>query len=182
MTGMTHRVLVLVGHPNLADSRINDALASAASEVPAVTVRNLETVLEQHQGHFDTATEQTVIDQYDVVVFQFPWYWYSAPAIVKQYLDEILTGDWAYMQRYALEGKSILFAISTGGSADAYQADGHNKFTMNELLAPYIATANKIKMVWHEPFIVHGARAISAEVIDQACAEYQQLLTDLAND
>lgn len=177
----THnRVLVLVSHPNLEDSRINDTLATAAASVDGVTVRHIDSALHDNDGHFDVQAEQGIVDAHDVLVFQFPWYWYSAPAVVKQYLDEILTRDWAYMGGNALAGKPVIFAITTGGIADAYRADGHNKFTMNELLAPYIATANMTKMIWHEPFVVHGVRTLTDQELADAAASYQELLTNLA--
>ena len=174
-----NRVLVLVSHPNLEDSRVNDTLATAAGSVDGVTVRHLDSALQQTNGHFDVKTEQAIVDAHDVLVFQFPWYWYSAPAVVKQYLDEILTRGWAYVGGNALEGKPVIFAISTGGIADAYRADGHNKFTMNELLAPYIATANMTKMIWNEPFVVHGVRNLSDQELADAALAYKELLTTL---
>ena len=177
----THnRVLVLVSHPNLEDSRINDALATAAGSVDGVTVRHIDSALRDNNGHFDVQAEQAIVDAHDVLVFQFPWYWYSAPAVVKQYLDEILTRGWAYVGGSALEGKPVIFAITTGGIADAYRADGQNKFTMNELLAPYIATANMTKMVWNEPFVVHGVRSLSDQELSDAALAYQELLTTFA--
>jgi len=177
----THnRVLVLVSHPNLEDSRINDALATAAGTVDGVTVRHIDSVLHENDGHFDVEAEQALVDAHDVLVFQFPWYWYSAPAAVKQYLDDILTRGWAYLGGNALEGKPVIFAISTGGIADAYRADGHNKFTMNELLAPYIATANMTKMSWNEPFVVHGVRTLTDQELADSTLAYKELLATLA--
>lgn len=174
-----HRVLVLVSHPNLEDSRINDTLATAAATIHGVTVRHLDSALRDNDGHFDVMAEQAIVDAHNVLVFQFPWYWYSAPAVVKQYLDEILTRDWAYIGGNALEGKPVVFAITTGGVADAYRADGHNKFTMNDLLAPYIATANMTKMVWNEPFVVHGVRTLTDQELSDAANDYKELLANL---
>ena len=175
-----NRVLVLVSHPNLEDSRINDTLATAAGTVNGITVRHIDSALQANDGHFNVEEEQAIVDAHDVLVFQFPWYWYSAPAVVKQYLDEILTRGWAYVGGNALEGKPVIFAISTGGMADAYRADGHNKFTMTELLAPYIATANMTKMIWNEPFVVHGVRNLSDQELSDAATAYKELLTTLA--
>ena len=176
----THnRVLVLVSHPNLEDSKVNDALATAAGTVDGVTVRHIDAVLRENNGSFDVAAEQALVEAHDVLVFQFPWYWYSAPAAVKQYLDDILTRGWAYAGASALEGKPVIFAISTGGMADAYRSDGQNKFTMTELLAPYIATANMTKMVWNEPFVVHGVRYLNEQELEDASLAYKELLRNL---
>lgn len=180
MSTINRKVLVLVSHPNLEDSRINDALAAAAASVPNVKVRHIDSVLESNGGHFDAPTEQEIIDAHDVLVFQFPWYWYSAPAAVKQYLDEVLTSGWAYLGRTALEGKPLIFAITTGGAEQAYSADGQNKYTMNELLAPYIATANMTKMIWNEPIVVHGVRTLSEQELHEVVSNYKATLTSFA--
>ena len=181
MSTTNRKVLVLVSHPNLEDSRINDALAAAAASVPNVTVRHIDSVLESDGGRFDAATEQQIIDDHDVLVFQFPWYWYSAPAAVKQYLDDVLTRGWAYLGRSALEGKPLIFAITTGGAEQAYRADGQNRYTMNELLAPYIATANMTKMIWNEPFVVHGVRTMSDQELHDVVLAYKEMLNSATN-
>jgi glutathione-regulated potassium-efflux system ancillary protein KefG len=51
---------------------------------------------------------------------------------------------------------------------------------MNELLAPYIATANMTKMIWNEPFVVHGVRNLRDQELSDAALAYKELLTSLA--
>ncbi len=181
MSTVNRKVLVLVSHPNLDDSRTNDALAAGAASLPHVTVRHIDSVLESHSRQFDAETEQQIIDAHDVLVFQFPWYWYSAPAAVKQYLDDVLTRGWAYLGGSALEDKPLIFAITTGGAEQAYRTDGQNKYTMNELLAPYIATANMTKMIWNEPFVVHGVRTMSDQDLHDVVLAYKELLSSFTS-
>ena len=178
---MAHNVLVLVSHPTLENSRINDALVEAASKVNNVTVRHLDEILSNNGGHYPVAEEQSVIAEHQSIVLQFPWYWYAAPATLKLYLDEILTRGWAYEGGAALEGKKLLCTISTGGPAEAYGPDGNNKYTMDTLLSPLKATANMTRLVWQEPFIVHGVRHISDEQLQEICTEYQEVLLQLTD-
>jgi glutathione-regulated potassium-efflux system ancillary protein KefG len=73
-----------------------------------------------------------------VIVLHHPFYWYSAPALLKEWMDLVLELGWAYGPGgVALRGKLMLNAITTGGSAEAYRAEGKNRFTMRELLAPF---------------------------------------------
>ena len=178
---MTHKVLVLVSHPNLSDSRINDALASAAETVPSVTVRHIDEALKAHNGHFNIPAEHALLEEHSSIILQFPWYWYAPPATTKQYLDEILTRGWAYAGGSALANKNLLCAISTGGTADAYSPDGSNGYDMDTLLAPLKATAQMTKLEWLEPFIVHGARHITEEQLSDICDEYKEVLSSLTH-
>ena len=169
---MNTKVLVLVSHPNIEDSRINDALAKALEGNPLVTVRHIDQQLTSGDSGFDAATEQAIIDAHEAIVLQFPWFWYSPPASLKKYLDDVLTPGWAYRGGNALEGKPVMAAISTGGPAEAYSSEGNNKFTMEQFLSPLIATANMTKMRWVDPFVIHGVRTLSDEELEVAIEDY----------
>jgi putative NADPH-quinone reductase len=88
------RTLVLLAHPDLASSRVNSALADAVRDQPGVTVRDLATV--RGPNGFDAAAEQRMLLRHDTVVLQFPWYWYSVPGILKEWMDQVLTHGFAY--------------------------------------------------------------------------------------
>ena len=179
---MSKKILVLVSHPDIENSRINDTLSTAASKHPAVTVRHIDEVLDKLGSHFNPETEHAIIDAHDAIVFQFPWYWYAVPGTLKKYIDEVLTPGWAYRGGNALEGKDLMLAVSTGGPEDAYAEDGKNLFPMSTLLAPHIATAKMIKMVWREPFTVHSARTITDEALEQATEDYLNRLDELTKE
>jgi glutathione-regulated potassium-efflux system ancillary protein KefG len=146
---------------------------------PIVTVRHIDQLLTSTGSGFDVNQEQQIIDAHEAIVLQFPWFWYAAPASLKKYLDDVLTPGWAYRGGEALEGKPLMVAISTGGPADAYSADGNNKFTMEQLLSPLIATANMTKMRWMDPFIIHDVRILDAEKLDGLTSEYVSRIENL---
>lgn len=177
---MKPKVLVLVSHPNIEDSRINDALVKALEDNPLVTVRHIDQLLTSATSGFDVPQEQKVIDDHDAIVLQFPWFWYSPPASLKMYFDDVLTPGWAYRGGNALEGKPVMVAISTGGPQEAYSPQGNNKFTMEQFLSPLIATANMTKMRWMKPFVIHGVRTLSDEFLDNESKEYVARVEKLA--
>lgn len=176
---MSSKVLVLVSHPSLKESRINDAFVRSLEENPLVTVRHIDQLIPAGLSSFDVTMEQEIIDAHDAVVFQFPWFWYSPPASLKKYLDEILTPGWAYRGGNALADKPVMVAISTGGPADAYRPEGSNKFTMEDFLAPLIATANMTKMIWQKPFVIHSSRTLSDDELTQATQDYLGRIVEL---
>ncbi len=61
--------------------------------------------------------EQALLSEHDIIVFQHPFYWYSCPAIMKEWMDLVLEYGYAYgPEAHALNGKQWLSAITTGGA------------------------------------------------------------------
>ncbi len=115
-----------------------------------------------------------------MVVFQHPFYWYSTPAILKEWQDLVLEHGWAYgHDGHALEGKTLLNVVSTGAPEESYSQDGANRFTMRQLLAPIEQTARLCGMDFLPPFVVHGTHALTRDGIDREAADYRRLLEAL---
>jgi glutathione-regulated potassium-efflux system ancillary protein KefG len=155
-------VLVLYAHPAPHRSRVNRRLAGAAREVEGVTVRDLYELYPDFL--IDVAEEQRQLAAHDAIVLQHPFYWYGAPAIVKEWIDLVLAYGWAYGEGGdALRGRVMLNAISTGGTAQAYGAGGPNRFTIRQLLAPFDQTAHLCGMQYLAPHVVHDAHRVGGE-------------------
>ena len=173
---MSHHTLVLVAHPDLATSRVNTALADVARDVDGVTVHDLAAA-RTADGRFDVAAEQRLLREHDRVVLQFPWYWYSVPGVLKDWMDQVLLYGFAYGSGGdALHGKSLRVVTSTGGPDTSYRPDGHNRFTMAELMRPLDATVHLCGMVQDEPLVVHGARMVGDEQLTAYGDTYRALL------
>lgn len=115
--------------------------------------------------HINIAREQALLLQHDVIIFQHPFYWYSSPAILKQWQDLVLEYGFAFgKDGTRLSGKLFLTAISTGGPSSAYQRSGYNYFTVRELLAPFEQTARLCNMTYLPPFVVPGVLWMEDEV------------------
>ena len=89
------KTLVLVFHPDMSASRANRPLAAKAETLGNdVTVRYMYDIYPDQK--VDVAAEQAALEAADRVVLQFPMYWYSTPAQLKQRLDDVLLYGWAY--------------------------------------------------------------------------------------
>jgi glutathione-regulated potassium-efflux system ancillary protein KefG len=176
------RVLVLLAHPVLERSRIQRRLADAVRDVPGVTVHDLYEAYPSLD--IEPVREQVLLAEHDVIVFQHPFYWYSTPAILKEWQDLVLEHGWAYgRQGRALEGKVTFNALSTGGGEQAYRQGGFNRFTVRQLLAPWEQTAHLCRMRYLAPFVVHGAHWLETESqVRPFAADYRRLLEALRDD
>ena len=155
MSKTARRLLILFAHPALHKSRVNHLLLSYVQSLPGVTVNDLYESYPRF--HINVAREQALLLEHDIIVFQHPFYWYSSPAILKQWQDLVLEFGFAYgTNGTRLHGKLFLTAISTGGPNSAYQRGGSNYFTIRELLAPFEQTARLCGMTYLPPFVVPG--------------------------
>jgi glutathione-regulated potassium-efflux system ancillary protein KefG len=172
------RVLILFAHPALEKSRVNKELAEAVRTLPGITFHDL---CERYPDlHINVRVEQRLLTEHDIVVFQHPFYWYSCPAILKEWLDLVLEWGFAYGDNgTALRGKSLLSAITAGGPADAYNRSGFNYFTIRELLAPFEQTARLCGMEYLTPHVLHAVQRLTQEEITNAAAAYRQLIASL---
>ena len=172
---MTRRILVQVAHLDLAASRVNRAMLERISDLPAVTIVRL---YERYPDfRIDVPREQRACVDSDLIVLQHPLYWYSSPALLKEWLDRVLQRGWAYgTGGVALQGKTLLSAVSSNAEADAYSAVGKNRHTMADLLAPFRQTGYHCGMRYPPPFVFYGARLADAAAIARHAQRYRELL------
>ena len=136
-----NNILILFGHPAFKRSTINAALREAVEMLEGVTFHDLYASYPDFL--IDVSDEQQLCESHDIIIFQHPFYWYSTPAIVKEWFDLVLEHAWAYGSTgYALKGKITFQALTAGGSQESYCEDGLNLFTIRELTTPFRATAN----------------------------------------
>jgi glutathione-regulated potassium-efflux system ancillary protein KefG len=177
---MKNKILVLFAHPTYERSLNQALLVNSIPEMPEITFHDL---YERYPDfNVDVEDEQKLLLEHQIIIWQHPFYWYSAPPLLKQWIDLVLAFGWAYGPGgTALQGKIVFNAITSGGMRSAYGKDGHNRFTVNQLLSPFDQTAYLCKMIWLPPFVIHGTHRITdKERYDQA-SQYNEILRKLAN-
>jgi glutathione-regulated potassium-efflux system ancillary protein KefG len=159
---MAKRILILFAHPALQKSRVNRRLIAAVQNMENVTINDLYE--EYPDFYINVKREQELLLHHDIIVFHHPLYWYSCPALLKQWQDLVLQYGFAFgAHGTKLNGKWALTAITAGASASAYQRDGYNYFTIRELLTPFEQTVRFCGMVYLPPFVVSGTLAVKNE-------------------
>ncbi|HLO90775.1 MAG TPA: NAD(P)H-dependent oxidoreductase [Lentimicrobium sp.] len=173
------KILILFAHPRFEHSVVNMALADAAKNVQGVTFHDLYQLYPDY--YIDVEAEHNLLIEHDVIVWHHPFYWYSCPPLLKQWIDIVLEYNWAYGHNgNFLKGKYILNAITTGGAVEAYQKEGRNRFTVRELLAPFEQTAFLCKMEYLPPFAIQGTHLIEKNQIEKYALAYADLLNFLS--
>ena len=173
-----NKILILFAHPALQNSRIHKALISSVHNLEGITFHDLYE--EYPEFDIDAKREQKLLEEHDMVVMQFPFFWYSTPAILKQWQDIVLTFGWAFGKGgNALKGKKLMLALSSGGPRDAYHEEGYNRFSIRHLVSPLDQTANLCKMGFIPPFVIHGSLVLKNDEIRKYQQEYVRILTGL---
>lgn len=164
------KTLVIAAHPNLSGSNVNKTWMNHLNREEDVTVHDLYS--EYPDFKIDMEREQKLLLEHDRIVFQFPFYWYSSPSLLKEWQDEVLAYGWAYgSQGTKLHGKEFMLAVSTGGPEAAYQSGGYNHYSMSELFKPFQAMANLTGMRFLPAFVEHGVRMLNQEQVVESAGE-----------
>ncbi|WP_182016432.1 NAD(P)H-dependent oxidoreductase [Vibrio alginolyticus] len=176
------KVLILFAHPSQHRSEVNTPLFKEAQKIEGVTCVDLYGEYPRFDINIDR--EQQRLREHDVVIFQFPLYWYSTPAILKEWQDLVLEYGFAYgTDGTALQGKTMLCVLCAGGKEEAYKAEGYNHFTIRQLLAPIEQMSALTGMNYIAPLAMFGARTADEEGrIPRHVERYKSLLTALVED
>lgn len=172
------KLLVLHAHPRNTASVVQRAMLRSITGLDGVTLVDL--YAEYPALDIDVAREQQRLLDHDVIVLQHPFYWYSSPAIIKEWQDLVLENGWAYGPGGTkLAGRYLMSAISTGGSEEAYRHGGRNRFEITELLSPFNQTAWLCSMAYLAPFVIHSGRRLAAGQLSAAAETYRDLIVGL---
>lgn len=151
------KTLIIVTHPDLQNSRANKRWIEELQKHPdKYRVHNLY----QHypDEKIDIKQEQQLIEAHDRIIFQFPFYWFNCPPLLKKWLDEVLTYGWAYGSKsgYKMQGKKVALGISVGIDEEEYREDGKYKYTMEQLTAPFELSFAYVKADYRPFFAWYG--------------------------
>jgi NAD(P)H dehydrogenase (quinone) len=140
----------------------------------------------------DIRAEQDKLRAADVLVLQFPLWWYSVPAILKGWIDRVFAKGFAYgiadpehpgrTLRYGdgpLSGRRAQVITTVGSPAPAMGPRGING-RLDQVLFPLLhGTLFYVGMDVLPPLAVHGADRVSDDDYSTAVASLERCLTDL---
>lgn len=161
---MERKVLFILAHPYISRSIANKAIVDHLKSVDQVTIHDLY----ESYPYFniDVRKEQDLLRSHDLIVFQHPFYWYNMPPLLKLWEDEVLEPGFAFGDKgTVLNGKQFLLSITTGGSRDAYQPDGANRFLVESFFHSYVQLCHLCGLKWNTPLVLHSSRKTTRDEI-----------------
>ena len=142
------KVLIVLAHPNFEKSFGNKGIVeNFKSLYPNAEVDDLYKLYPDFK--IDVKKEQEKLVRADFIILQFPFYWYNAPALLRQWFETVLAHGFAYGSTgKALEGKKLILSFTTGSPADAYKEGGMQSYTLDDLTKGFHQLANLCNMKW----------------------------------
>ena len=168
-----------------------DSVPSAADfTAPLDTSDSLTIDLEQEyqfaQGEFsaDIVAEQEKVMWCDLMIFQFPIWWFSMPAILKAWVERVMARGFAYgggrkHAKGVFRGRKAMVSCTTGTAASTYAEDGIEGHIQN-LLWP--VTNGVFHYMGFEPlpsFVAFAPRNLSGEQRQEILQAYAERLSTL---
>ena len=173
-----NNILILFAHPALQNSRVNRQLVKYVTDLDGVTFHDLYEAYPDF--HINVKREQNLLVENDIIIFHHPLFWFSVPAILREWMDLVLQHMWAYGKTgKALKGKILFNVVTTGGRESLFQHDGIHGNTLVEFLAPIRQSAYVCEMDFLPPFVVHGTHNITQQEISSHGEDYQKMILSL---
>ena len=136
---------------------------------------------QHHTYSTDIASEHKLLGEADLLIFQFPLWWYSMPALLKGYIDRVFSVGWAYGGGQALADKPLLVSTTTGAPEFAWTED--KRGTINEIFKHlFVGTFELCGIQNLDPFVVYGAKRHSENDRKAIFELYKKRLTEIAMD
>lgn len=176
------KLLVYYAHPGHKHSHVNKGMFAAAGTVAGITLVDL--YAEYPRFDIDIEAEQARLLGHNVILFQFPMFWYATPSLVKEWIDLVLEHGFAYGSGGdRLAGKTFMLAITAAGPADAYAAEGYQRLPLRSFLAPLEHTARLCQMRFPPPYVLFSALTAPDEGrLGPHVAGYRRLLEAIRDD
>ena len=169
------KTLIVLAHPNMQESIVNKALIETIKGENEITVHDLYATYATIEN-MDIVQEQELLLTHDRVIFQFPLYWFSSPAILKEWLEVFAYGFAYGHEGTKLVGKEAYIVISAGSPLSEYSATGYNHYSIEEYLLPLKASIRYAGMEFKTIFALGGALGITPEALVQGAADYKKFL------
>ena len=171
LTGAGHEVRV----SDLYEMKFNPVASSTDFRTRANSSYLVYALEQRHADKTNTFTEDIAAEiekvaWADLVIFSFPIFWFSVPAIMKGWIDRVFIsgrfyGGMRFYDRGGLNGKRALLALTLGGQRHMFDADGIHgplddmlrpllrgtlAYLGFEVLPPFVS--------WHVPYISTAER------------------------
>ena len=131
-------ILIISGHPELRDNSLANKIILEDLErlLPTAAFDLLSDLYPDYR--IDVEAEQKKLAAADIIVLQFPIFWYSMPALLAKWMEDVFVHGFSHgATGRALTHKKLLLSFTTGAPASAYDA----AFPVEAMAERFVRTA-----------------------------------------
>ncbi len=172
--------LIILAHPDLSASIANKTVVEELTRnATDLEVRDLYNLYPDFK--IDVKAEQDALLRHNNIVFQYPFYWYGMPAMLKHWFDLVFEHQFAYGSKGdKLKGKNFIPSVTVGSSQESYTALGFQHFRVYEFCKNLEQTAYHTQMTYIEPLFIYGTSLAAgyreAEIKENAKRQAHKLI------
>ncbi|BES84397.1 hypothetical protein PEC302107_38210 [Pectobacterium araliae] len=87
--------LVILAHPNIENSIANKSITTELQHsLSDIEIRDIFQLNPNYK--INVKEEQAALLRHNLIILQYPMYWYNTPAILKIWFDQVFTYQFAY--------------------------------------------------------------------------------------
>jgi len=164
--------LIILAHPDFEKSLANKSIIEEVQRInPEIEIRNIFNLYPDFK--INVKEEQQALLRHKTIVFQYPFYWYNMPAILKQWFDAVFEYQFAYGSKGdKLKGKNFVPSFTVGAPESGYRTLGDHHFRVLEFCKNLEQTAYYAQMNYIDPIYFNGtslaAGYTQADIIEKA--------------
>lgn len=149
------KLLIVSGHPDLRESFANKIiLGELQRHFPEAEFALLDQLYPNYQ--IDVIIEQQRLIRAEVIVFQFPFFWYGIPALMKKWMEDVFLHGFSHGSTgNKLHAKKLVVSFTSGAPEEMYRYDGLQNYPIEDLLSPLKQFANLCGLEW-EGYVYSG--------------------------
>ncbi|MBP8020674.1 MAG: NAD(P)H-dependent oxidoreductase [Agitococcus sp.] len=135
----------------------------------------------------DIAIEIAKLQKADLLILNFPLFWFSVPAIMKGWIDRVLIsgvcyGGMRFYDQGGLKGKKALVTLTLGGREHMFGENAIHGELVDGMLRPLLrGTLAYVGLEVLPPFIGYHVPYISQEAREQILVDYKHYLANLSD-
>lgn len=144
----SQNILLISGHTDIKNSIANKTIIeNLKKEFENLEVSSLCELYPDYK--IDVKAEQEKLKKADIIIVQFPFFWYNAPSILRKYFEDVLTHGFAFGKNgKSLKNKKFIVSFTIGGQEKAYTKKGTQNFEIKEFMPSFQQLANMCNMKW----------------------------------
>lgn len=168
---------MILAHPKIEESIGNKIISELTNQNRNVEVRHLNALYPNFK--IDIKAEQNAMLNADIIIFQYPLFWYSTPAILKEWIDQVFEYGFAFGTGAKLTAKKIIVSMTIGSAERDYP-----KEIIDKILFPFHGLAAYCKMNYAGEVLSNNINSYTPEAAERAkqiAKEHAQRLITLIN-
>ena len=171
---MSKKILVVSGHTDLKNNSFaNKIILERLRELmPEAEYLYLDS--EYPDFKFNVEKEQNRLRAADIIVLQFPFFWYGVPSIMHKWQEEVFVHGFSHGSKgKALVGKKLLVSFTSGSPEETYQKGGVQGYPVEDFLIPLKQFASACNMEW-SGFIYSGGLSYASRNDDEKLKQMKE--------